>query len=89
MGRYINPPDESKEDFLNREAVEISREEFISLNFPDEEMAHLCLVKNASFSACVVSESKEDSKYYADLSDERPKRYFLIEHSKIKELIND
>lgn len=93
MSDYVNPPNESKEDFLKREALEISREEFLELSFSNLNEAGLCLVQNvrhynAGFSACVVAYNKEDAEYFADNStDKRSKRYFSIDRSKLEGVI--
>jgi len=85
MGDYVNPTNESKEDFLEREAIEISREEFLESSWNFSNKVGLCLVKNARFSACVVAYNREDAEHYADsTTDSRPKKYFLIELSKLE-----
>ncbi len=85
MGYYVNPPTESKEAFLKREATEISRETFLSITFPNgSRVVPLVLVLNPAFSACAIGYSKAEVEYYADPSDIRPKKFFLIEHSKLE-----
>lgn len=90
------PSLEDCEYFLEREALEISREEFIAQDFSCiaiplllclgiDDLVSLCLVENRGFSACVVAENKEDAKRYADsTTDKRPKRYFVMERSKLE-----
>ena len=87
MGDYINPKNESKEDFLNREADEISQEELLSLPFHKmNKKVALCLVDNGYFSACVKVRNKQDAAYYADeLNNDRPKRYFVLDRKKSKQ----
>jgi hypothetical protein len=82
MTDYINPLKESKEAFLEREAIEISREEFADFSFPCLETVPLCLVHNPGFTACVVTYTAVEAEYYC-LPDGRPKQYFLIERSKL------
>lgn len=85
MGYYVNPPTESKEDFLKREATEISRETFLAITFPNASgVVPLVLVLNPAFSACVIAYSKAEAEYFADQEDVRPKKFFLIEHSKLE-----
>lgn len=84
MGYYVNPPTESKEAFLSREATEISRETFLTISFPNAEKVPLVLVQNPVFSACVIAYSKAEAEYFADQSDVRPKKFFVIEHSKLE-----
>ncbi len=84
MGYYVNPPTESKEAFLKREATEISRETFLNFSFPDEEKVPLVLVFNPAFSACAIAYSKAEAEYFANQSDVRPKKFFVIDHYKLE-----
>ena len=79
MGDYINPKNESKEDFLDREANEISREEFLALPFHKmKKKVAVCLADNGYFSTFQVR-NRRDAAYYADELDVRPKRYFVLD----------
>jgi len=95
MNDYINPKNESKEDFLEREAKEISRDDFLDFSFTDlgklrkffgfskKKKTILCLVDNGAFSACVVAYCHEDAVHFSDKSDKREKKYYLIDRSKL------
>lgn len=84
MGYYVNPSTESKEAFLIREALEVSRAKFLTFSFPDAKKVPLVLVQNPFFSACAIAYSKAEAEYFADLKDTRPKKFFVIEHSKLE-----
>lgn len=85
MSNYINPIRETKEDFLGREATEISREDFLSFDFEKVENLGkyvLCWVANPAFSACVVADKKDEVVRFA-AEDGRQKKYFVVERSKL------
>lgn len=83
MSDYINPKNESKEDFLEREAIEICRDDFLDFSFTDLGKTILCLVDNGMFSACAVAYCHEDAVYFAATRDKREKKYYLIDRSKL------
>jgi hypothetical protein len=93
MSNYINPKNESKEDFLAREAKEICRDDFLNFSFPSLEKTILCLVnnvcpfENAMFSACAVANCHEDAVRFTNQNDTREKKYYLIDRSKLDESV--
>jgi hypothetical protein len=89
MGRYINPENETKEDFLEREGKEISIEEAFSQPFDKNNL--LCiLMDNTRFTAALICYCEEELAYIKRLSnDERHKKYYIVPRKKLKKFINE
>lgn len=75
MGYYVNPPDNTKEQWLadnGREVVE-----------PTSPLAppgflFVCLVDNGPFTAAAVCYDDREYSAFADPSDRRPRRWFMV-----------
>ena len=85
MGLYINPPHESKEDFLNNHAKLISRGEFFAFNFAaDTHLVPVCLVDNGPFKAAGVAfDYREVDAFVTE--DHCPKKFYLIDKNLLTE----
>jgi hypothetical protein len=88
MGCYINPPDESKESFLAREAKQINEYDFNNAVFNEDEL-NICLVDNGPFTAAIICYCERELNYIqrANENDMRPKRYFRIDANKVKQYL--
>jgi hypothetical protein len=86
MGKYINPDDETKEAFVNREGKEISVEEVALLEFETDSLL-CCLVDNGLFTAGLICYCDNELKYIQRslFDDDRPKRFYMIDKSKLEE----
>jgi len=79
MGYYINPPDSTKEAFLERYGTPISpaiakqiwKEEMIKTHLP------ICLVDNGQFTAAGIAYSERETDYFLE-PDGRPKLWFVV-----------
>ena len=49
MGAYINPRNETKEQWLSREATQISREEAKNYDPGTDDKFAVCLVRNSNY----------------------------------------
>lgn len=78
MGCYINPSNESKEDFLQREGQRIS----VSAAVITETHLPVCLVDNGFFKAAAVAYSEGELNAFAD-ADGRPKQWFQVPREKL------
>lgn len=78
MGYYINPPGESKESWLEREAVETE-----GPVAPSAERFPVCLVDNGMFTAAAIGWCDMEMLAFADPEDIRPKRWFSVERRKL------
>lgn len=86
MGIYINPPGESKEQWLEREAIEApaptpeSFERQRALGW-----IYVGLVRNPMFSAAGVVFDERERRDFTDPTDLRPHRWFLVPIDKVKQ----
>jgi len=85
MGYYINPTDNSsKEDWLERHAI-------VSVNpkwsdIPDGCLP-LCWVDNGPFTAVAIAYDEEEFDDFMDPSDNRPKRWFVVQKEYLSEFL--
>lgn len=78
MGFYINPTNDSKESWLARFAMQVSRHEFLD-NIPAKGgYVGVCLVDNMAFTAAAVAYSKAEAAAFVDPSDNRPKQFYIV-----------
>ena len=81
MGCYINPANESKEEFLSRCGKEVSLSSF--KNAPDGTLP-VVLVHNGFFTAAGIAYSEGEVEAFTIPSDVRPKRYFWVDVDDLK-----
>lgn len=75
MGSYINPPDMTKEEFLAKNGTPISKQEFLSAIFEDNDKRIVVLVNNGAFTAAAIMFSSRELQYWQE-PDTRPAKYF-------------
>jgi len=78
MGCYVNPDNETKEAFLQREGRRVS---VVDAAITETEMP-VCLVNNGFFTAAAVGFSEDEIATFAR-PDGRPKTWFMVEQSKL------
>ncbi len=83
MGYYINPPNMSKEEFLDQKGTEISREEAASFKFIDDNVLPVVLVDNGLFTAAAIAYSPDELEEFLS-PDHRPMKWFLVEKELLK-----
>ncbi len=81
MGKYINPPSETKEDWLAKNAKSITRDEFMNFDFPGESEAGnlaIVLADNGPFTAAAVMDRSSELLFWQkqDATDPRRLKYF-------------
>lgn len=82
MGLYINPDNEEKETFLEREALKIG---YGPPEWPkDDKLVPVCLVDNGYFTAAAICYSPKEMEAFDNPNDYRPKTWYIIEKSKVK-----
>lgn len=81
MGCYVNPSNESKEEFLMREG-EVLPGAPASIDIKSGKIP-VCLVNNSIFSAAAVAYSEGELHSFADPNDLREKVWFLVEKTKL------
>lgn len=81
MGYYINPPSETKEEFLEREGVEI---DLIDVAITLDAVP-VCLVDNGWFTAAgIAHDDRTLTEFTANPEDHRPRRYFAVPRNVLK-----
>ncbi len=78
MGIYINPPNCTKEQFLNVNAIQISIKEFLNFDISNKEMSLVVLVDNGPFTAAAVAYNDEERKAFTAFDDFRPKKFYKV-----------
>lgn len=81
MGFYINPVGETKEDWLEREADNVSR--VTGYVLVDPSRAAICLVNNGPFSAALICVNQREVDAAFDPSDRRLKKWYIVDREKL------
>ena len=85
MGAYINPKNETKEDFLSREGTEITQQQAENEKYPGNMV--VCLVNNGMFTAAGVAFNQSEINEFA-APDGRFKRWYRVEVEKLLKVSN-
>lgn len=79
MGYYINPPGQTKEEFLQDWAVPISEKEFRAYKYNNGDgKVPVIWTSNLIFTAVVIAYNKDERKEFLRPDDYRPKKFYLI-----------
>jgi hypothetical protein len=86
MGAYVNPENESKESWLQKNAV---LPDFYPTwdTVPEGQLA-VCLVNNGPFTAAGIAFSEAEFKVFADPKDRRGKVWFFCDVEKLYAVSN-
>ena len=76
MGKYINPSDRSKEQFLTENGRRIDLPEHAV-----EGELPVCLVNNGPFTAAGIAFNDQEIKAFSDPDDSRPKQWWAVKAS--------
>ncbi|MDD5589046.1 MAG: hypothetical protein PHP92_03255 [Candidatus Nanoarchaeia archaeon] len=80
MGKYINPPDCSKEGFLKQYGKEISLKDFLNFDFNDQEYT-VVLLFNPNFTVAAIAYNQSELNYFKDElshNEIRPYKLFTV-----------
>ncbi len=80
MGYYIDPPNQSKESFLNQHGRRVN---ITDLKITDTELP-VVLVNNFAFTAAGIAYDEKELKEFLDPDDYRPKMYFMVPREALK-----
>ena len=83
MGFYINPPDEHKEDFLNREGIAAPSNMKLSWQSVPDGYLPVVLINNGMFTAAGIAYSEDELKAFTRPDDHRPKQIFFVKIEKL------
>lgn len=85
MGCYVDPPNEEKEVFLEREGREVESD-YISENYKrikEKDELPVILVDNGPFTAAGIAYTEREFERFVRY-DNRPKRFFIVPIEKLK-----
>jgi hypothetical protein len=83
MGFYVNPTNEEKEFFLDREGLEVPEADWE--NIPKDSVP-VILINNGMFSAAGIAYDEDEYEVFTNKEDRRPKKIFIVKKSKLKEI---
>lgn len=86
MGVYCNPPDCSKEEWLETRAKEHDRQPTWP---PAPGHSLVVLVDNGMFTAAGVAYDEREWQAFIEPRDRRPKRFFTIETWRLREVVSE
>jgi sugar lactone lactonase YvrE len=84
MGVYINPKNQSKEDWLRENCISVSR--YTPVFDQTKEILPVCLVDNGIFTAAGIAFSEREREAFLDPTDRREKLWFEVKTSKLLEV---
>lgn len=83
MGYYVNPPNESKEDFLDREGMVIPPYPRLGWKDVPDGFLPVVLINNGPFTAAGIAYCEGELKAFTDPGDLRPKVIYLVKREKL------
>ena len=83
MGFYVNPDNETKEAFLNREGLQVPKADWDKI---PKGSVPVILIDNGRFSAAGIAFSEGEYRAFLEPGDPRPKKIFIVKKSKLKEI---
>ena len=83
MGFYVNPQDESKESFLEREGTVMASNPQITWESVSKGYLPVALVDNGFFTAAAITYSERELQKFTRLDDTRPRTIFMVKIEKL------
>lgn len=80
---YVNPPTETKEEFLTREGKQIPDASYASIS---EDQLPVCLVFNDQFTAAAIAFSVSELSRFSNGNDQRPKLWYMVPRAKLMDV---
>jgi hypothetical protein len=78
VGRYIDPTECTKEQFLKTYGTPISVNLFLAFEDFDGPNLPVCLVDNGLFTAAAIACDERDIRNFGRGDDVRPKKHYLV-----------
>jgi hypothetical protein len=91
MGSYINPPDQSKEDWLadnGREIPAPNPTNGLADLIGDADDLPVCLVDNGRFTSAAIVFNDKELFEFTNTPDSRPKMWYMVPVEKLLEVSN-
>jgi len=96
MGMYINPPNMTKEEFLKKHGERVSlavlKSEYAtksSDDYNDLDKLPVVLVDNGLFTAAAIAFSNTELRYFIEVTDPRPKTYWVVSRALLLPYMSD
>ncbi len=83
MGYYVNPPEESKESFLEREGMVMASNPQITWESVSEGYLPVVLVNNGWMTAAAIAYCEQELQEFTRLDDDRPRTVFMVKIEKL------
>lgn len=83
MGIYINPPDQDKVPWLEKNGLPVPSAAFAKDSADFKTLYPVCLVSNGHFTAAGVVDSEREFEAFNLPDDHRPKMWFLVHIDKL------
>jgi hypothetical protein len=76
MGKYINPPDQTNESWLEANGRPVTQAE--AKQASDTGDTPVCLVNNGPFKAAGIAYDRSEFEVFTSPNDGRPKQWYLV-----------
>ena len=89
MGYYINPSDETKEEWLNNNGIEVTNPSWDALpnfrptEFQGDDGVYVCLVDNGPFTAAAVCYNEQEFDEFNRDDEPRPRKWYVVSREDI------
>ena len=83
MGFYVNPRNESKEDFLVREGVRVPNNPRITWASVPKGYLPVVLLRNSHFTAAGIAFCENELDVFTRPEDNRPRAIFMVQIAKL------
>jgi len=83
MGFYVNPLNESKESFLNREGMAVPDSPKIAWDSVPKGYLPVVLVDNGMFTAAGIACGAAELDAFTKITDRRPRQIFMVKIEKL------
>jgi len=83
MGYYINPVNESKEEFLRKHGIALSADEVKNFDFSGGTLP-VCLIDNLYFTAAAIAYDAQERDCFLREPLDRPKKWFGVRRDWLK-----
>jgi hypothetical protein len=82
MGYYINPANETKEEFLAKYGTPLNIEDVVAFDFSSDRLP-VCLLNNGPFTAAGIAYDPREAQEFLR-PDPRPRKWFSVSRASLK-----
>lgn len=84
MGYYVNPPEETKEEWLNKHGKVITAVEAREVFSNNSDYLPVVLVDNFMFTAAAIAYSPQELEEFLREDDIRPRKIYLVSREDLR-----